>query len=650
MLVDSSDLKDGEEDPEDDSSAKKRVSVGVMGHEKLGASYLKRLGFSQKICDLVESHVVAKRYLTAVDPDYYAALSDASKQSLKFQGGPFSDEAVQAFESDPLFQQKVQLRKWDDASKVVGLETPGLDAYRSMAVTHLSVMALWCVYRKRSSALCDILARTHGSSWGLLAKRAYAAEASHTGKENLFGKSQHYFAKIAEEMNIPAYRSKQIHEWIYKKGATTFQDMKNLPRTVQQELDRRFRIDYGRVSDSQLSIDGTRKMLIQFDEDPRASVETVFIPEESRGTLCVSSQIGCSLSCRFCHTGTQALYRNLTSAEIAGQYMIAAWMSKDFPRTTNHQPKVSNIVFMGQGEPLYNFRNVSSAIGVLTDQNAVGLAPWRITISTSGVAPLIPRIASDLRVGLAISLHSADNDLRSEIMPINKTYPLKLLMSSCREFAKIASIQTRRITFEYVMLDGVNDSDSDAKRLVNLIRDLPAHVNLIPFNPWPGSAYRASSTSRVAEFCDLIRDLGIHASGFYARPRKSGNDGLDMMYWECCVPGKDGTAWEGGFYKCVLIFNEDYPASPPKCQFTPPIFHPNVFPSGTVCLSILSADKDWKPSITLKQILLGVQSLLDEPNNSDPAQADAYHLFKKDPVAYEKKVRHQAAQFSKHDA
>ncbi|KAJ1827227.1 hypothetical protein LPJ56_001774 [Coemansia sp. RSA 2599] len=282
---------------------------------------------------------------------------------------------------------------------------------------------------------------------------------------------------------------------------------------------------------------------------------------------------------------------------------------------------------MGQGEPLYNFRNVSSAVGLLTDPDAIGLAPWRITISTSGVAPLIPRIASDLRVGLAVSLHSADNDLRSEIMPINKTYPLETLMGSCREFAKIASIQTRRITFEYVLLDGVNDSDADAKRLVDLIRDLPAHVNLIPFNPWPGSIYRASGAGRVAEFCGIVRGLGIHASvrtprgddilaacgqlkssheskkeGFYARPRKTGDNGLDMMYWECCVPGKDGTPWENGFYKCVLIFNEDYPASPPKCQFKPPIFHPNVFPSGTVCLSILNAEKDWKPSITLKQV------------------------------------------------
>ncbi|KAJ2852842.1 hypothetical protein J3B02_003407, partial [Coemansia erecta] len=209
-------------------------------------------------------------------------------------------------------------------------------------------------------------------------------------------------------MHIPVYRSKQIHEWIYKKGVTVFQDMKNLPRSVQQELDQRFRIDYGRVSNSQLSTDGTRKMLIQFNEDPKAHVETVFIPEESRGTLCISSQIGCSLACRFCHTGTQALYRNLSAAEIAGQYMIAAWIAKDFPHSKNHQPRVSNIVFMGQGEPLYNFRSVSSAVGILTDPSAIGMAPWRITISTSGVAPLIPKIASELRVGLAISLHSAD--------------------------------------------------------------------------------------------------------------------------------------------------------------------------------------------------------------------------------------------------
>ncbi|KAJ1893716.1 hypothetical protein LPJ66_005591 [Kickxella alabastrina] len=332
------------------------------------------------------------------------------------------------------------------------------------------------------------------------------------GKINLFGKSQQNIVKVAEEMNLPAYRGRQIYEWIYTKGTTMFQDMANLPQSLQKDLDKKYCVDYGRVMDSQLSIDGTRKMLIQFNGDSKATVEAVYIPEIHRGTLCVSSQVGCSLSCKFCHTGTQALYRNLTAADIAGQYMIAAWLSKDFPRTVNQQPNVSNIVFMGQGEPLYNFRNVSSAIRVLTDKEGIGMAPWRITISTSGVAPLIPRIASELKVGLAISLHSADNDLRSEIMPINKTYPLPLLMDSCREFARLASPQSRRITFEYVMLDGVNDSDADARRLVDLIQDMPAHVNLIPFNPWPGSIYRSSSLDRVSEFCGLIRNHGIHAS------------------------------------------------------------------------------------------------------------------------------------------
>ncbi|KAJ2726560.1 hypothetical protein GGI07_000502 [Coemansia sp. Benny D115] len=280
--------------------------------------------------------------------------------------------------------------------------------------------------------------------------------------------------------------------------------MLNLPLTLQKQLADSYTIDYGRIKTNQVSTDGTRKMLVQFN-DPGAVVETVFIPESARGTLCVSSQVGCSLSCKFCHTGTQSLYRNLTAAEIAGQYMIAAWMAGDFPQKVNQQPKVSNIVFMGQGEPLYNFRNVSKAIKLLTDKAGIGLAPWRITISTSGVAPLIPRIASELNVGLAISLHSADDNLRSEIMPINKTYPLPILIESCRKFAKIASPQSRRITFEYVMLDGVNDSDWDARKLVDLIEGIPAHVNLIPFNPWPGTIYQPSSNERVMAFCELVR-------------------------------------------------------------------------------------------------------------------------------------------------
>ncbi|PIA19035.1 radical SAM family enzyme [Coemansia reversa NRRL 1564] len=333
-----------------------------------------------------------------------------------------------------------------------------------------------------------------------------------SSRGNLFGRDHRDILTIVQDMGHPAYRSRQIREWIYAKGATMFQDMSNLPQTLQQELEKSYAIDYGRVIGSQQSVDQTRKMLVQFNNDPRAAAEVVFIPEKHRGTLCVSSQVGCSLSCKFCHTGTQSLYRNLTAAEIVGQYMIAAWIEGDFPRKTGRQHRVSNIVFMGQGEPLYNFRNVSAAIGLLTDKDGIALAPWRITISTSGVAPLIPRIASELQVGLAISLHTADTDLRSEIMPINKTYPLSLLMSSCAEFVKLAGPHNRRITFEYVMLDGVNDADSDAVRLVNLIKDFPAHVNLIPFNPWPGSIYTSSSTTRVAAFCNYVRSQGIHAS------------------------------------------------------------------------------------------------------------------------------------------
>ncbi|KAJ2269348.1 hypothetical protein GGH14_005491 [Coemansia sp. RSA 370] len=342
--------------------------------------------------------------------------------------------------------------------------------------------------------------------------RHSSTESEKRQQNNLFGKSYKDIVQIIDSMGVSSFRSKQLYEWMYTKGTTMFQDMGNIPKDLKQRLEEKYVIDYGRVLDNQLSEDETRKMLIQFDNDPRASVETVFIPTTYRGTLCVSSQVGCSLSCTFCHTGTQKLYRNLTPAEIAGQYMVAAWIAGDYPQKENQVRKVSNIVFMGQGEPLYNFRNVSAAIELLTDPKGIGLAPWRITISTSGVAPLIPRIASELRVGLAVSLHSADNDLRSEIMPINKTYPLPMLMQSCAEFVKLASPKNRRITFEYVMLDGVNDSDLDAKRLARLIKGLPAHVNLIPFNPWPGSAYKSSSPERVEEFCKTVESLGIYAS------------------------------------------------------------------------------------------------------------------------------------------
>ncbi|KAJ2355206.1 hypothetical protein IWW50_004053 [Coemansia erecta] len=342
--------------------------------------------------------------------------------------------------------------------------------------------------------------------------RHTSTESSHSKRTNIFGKSIKDIAQLTSSMGAPSFRSKQIYEWMYTKGATIFQDMVNLPKELKVQLEATHAIDYGRVLENQLSTDGTRKLLIQFDNDPRASVETVYIPSPHRGTLCVSSQVGCSLSCRFCHTGTQRLYRNLSPAEIVGQYMVAAWIAGDLPLKENQTRNVSNIVFMGQGEPLYNFRNVSAAVALLTDPRGIGMAPWRITISTSGVAPLIPRIASELRVGLAISLHSADNDLRSELMPINKTYPLSELMSSCAEFVRLASPKNRRITFEYVMLSGVNDSELDARRLARLIKGMPAHVNLIPFNPWPGSSYRSSSPERVDDFSRMVQSLGVYAS------------------------------------------------------------------------------------------------------------------------------------------
>ncbi|KAG0185952.1 hypothetical protein DFQ28_008527 [Apophysomyces sp. BC1034] len=282
--------------------------------------------------------------------------------------------------------------------------------------------------------------------------------------------------------------------------------MSTLSKPLRSQLEERYQINYGEIKLDKTAEDSTRKYLIGFNtkQEPGAVVETVLIPESRRATLCVSSQIGCSLRCSFCHTGTQKLLRSLTAAEVVGQYMISAHGAGDFPLRPEKKRSVSNMVFMGQGEPLYNWRHVSKAVKILTDPQGLSWPKSKITISTSGVVPLIPKVATDLGVSLAISLHATNNDLRDKLVPLNKTFPLEVVLDSCKQYAYAMGRSGKRITFEYVMLDRVNDSLAEARELVRLLKQLPAHVNLIPFNPWPGSSYRTSAPTQVEKFAQVI--------------------------------------------------------------------------------------------------------------------------------------------------
>ncbi|KAI9486870.1 MAG: radical SAM enzyme, Cfr family [Benjaminiella poitrasii] len=326
------------------------------------------------------------------------------------------------------------------------------------------------------------------------------------------------------------YTALQIWQHMYRRGSTEFNDMPNISKDLRAELASKYEISYGEVKFDKTALDTTRKFLIGFNtrQDPRAIVETVIIPESKRSTLCVSSQIGCSLKCSFCHTGTQKLERSLTSGEVVGQYMIAASNCNDFPLVVENKKRtISNMVFMGQGEPLYNWRNVSKAVKILTDPEGLNWSKSKITISTSGVAPLIPKIATDLGVSLAISLHATNNSLRDILVPLNKTYPLEAVLEACRMYAYSMnhhhnSSHRRRITFEYVMLDHVNDSLSEARDLAKLLKQLPAHVNLIPFNPWPGSGYESTKMEKIEQFAQVVIDGGVHCT--VRRPR-----GQDIM-------------------------------------------------------------------------------------------------------------------------
>lgn len=313
------------------------------------------------------------------------------------------------------------------------------------------------------------------------------------------------WTEIAAEMGEKPYRGAQIFQWIYNRGVRDFADMTDLSKSLRGRLAERFSLDRPTIATEQVSVDGTRKWLNAFEDGQKA--ETVFIPEEDRGTLCVSSQVGCTLTCRFCHTGTQRLVRNLTAGEIVGQVIIARDALGEWPTPTDEARSLTNIVLMGMGEPLYNFDAVKKAMLIAMAGDGLALGKRRITLSTSGVVPDIKRCGEELRVNLAISLHAANDDTRSEIMPINKKYPLKDLMDACRTYPGVSN--ARRITFEYVMLKGVNDSAADARALVKLVKGIPSKFNLIPFNPWPGTPYECSDQKTIEQFQDILAAAGI---------------------------------------------------------------------------------------------------------------------------------------------
>jgi 23S rRNA (adenine2503-C2)-methyltransferase len=315
-----------------------------------------------------------------------------------------------------------------------------------------------------------------------------------------------------------AMRAGQVWQWIYHKGARDFDVMSNLSRSYRAALADAFTIERPQIVTRQVSADGTRKYLVRIAGG--SEVEAVYIPETDRGTLCISSQVGCTLTCSFCHTGTQRLVRNLTPAEIVGQILVARDDLGEWGKAPTDKRLVSNIVLMGMGEPLYNFEAVRDAMLIAMDNEGIALSRRRITLSTSGVVPEIIRVGAEIGCLLAISLHATTDAVRDALVPINRKWPIAALLDACRAYPRLSNAS--RITFEYVMLKGVNDSDADARRLVKLIAGIPAKINLIPFNPWPGAPYARSDPDRIAAFAAIVNRAG------YASPVRTPR-GEDIM-------------------------------------------------------------------------------------------------------------------------
>jgi 23S rRNA (adenine2503-C2)-methyltransferase len=354
-------------------------------------------------------------------------------------------------------------------------------------------------------------------------------------KPSLVGLSRAALGQALEGIGVPPAQCKmrvqQLWHWLYVRGATRFDQITNVSKDLRARLDDRFTLARPEVAAELVSVDGTRKWLLRLaGEHPKEKpheVECVYIPEPGRGTLCLSSQVGCTLTCSFCHTGTQRLVRNLTASEIVGQIMLARDRLGDWPQATAGHPHpslprlrgrvrvggdgkssrlVSNIVMMGMGEPLYNFEAVRDALIVAADGAGIGISKRRITLSTSGVVPYIPRAGAEIGCMLAVSLHAVRDELRNELVPLNRKYPIGDLLAACRAYPGLSN--ARRITFEYVMLKDVNDSLADARALVRLLKGIPAKINLIPFNPWPGTKYECSDWDQIEKFSEIIFNAG----------------------------------------------------------------------------------------------------------------------------------------------
>jgi 23S rRNA (adenine2503-C2)-methyltransferase len=342
-------------------------------------------------------------------------------------------------------------------------------------------------------------------------------------KRSLAGLDRSALAQALAEIGVPErerrMRVSQLWQWIYFRGVRDFETMTNVSKELRTRLAEHFTLERPVVVVEQVSTDGTRKWLIRLPADTPGEkphdIEAVYIPESDRGTLCISSQVGCTLNCTFCHTGTQKLVRNLYASEIVAQVMIARDRLGEWPGDTRAEgtaseaeaPRlITNVVFMGMGEPLYNFDGVKEAIDTIADGEGVSIGKRRITVSTSGVVPMIEPLGNDVGAMLAISLHATRDDLRDELVPLNKKYPIKELLDACRAYPGASN--SRRITFEYVMLKGVNDTPKDAKELVKLLKGIPAKINLIPFNPWPGTKYECSDWETIEQFSEIVFTAG----------------------------------------------------------------------------------------------------------------------------------------------
>ncbi|HEX6002271.1 MAG TPA: 23S rRNA (adenine(2503)-C(2))-methyltransferase RlmN [Hyphomicrobiaceae bacterium] len=366
---------------------------------------------------------------------------------------------------------------------------------------------------------------------------AATPEPALAAKPSLAGLGRDGLAAALGAVGVPDRQLKmrvgQLWSWLYVRGATTFAEMSDVSKDLRATLDRAYTLERPQVTAAQVSTDGTRKWLIRLPtrghEMRPPEIETVYIPEPDRGTLCISSQVGCTLNCSFCHTGTQRLVRNLTPAEIVSQILIARDAIGDWPGAAapadgrlipDTERKITNVVLMGMGEPLYNFDNVRDAMAIVADGDGLAMSKRRITLSTSGVVPEIPRWGAEAGTMLAISLHATNDGLRNQLVPINRKYPIAELMAACRAYPSLSN--ARRITFEYVMLKGVNDSLAEAKALVKLVAGIPAKINLIPFNPWPGTAYECADWEQIERFAEIVNKAG------YASPVRTPR-GRDIM-------------------------------------------------------------------------------------------------------------------------